>query len=188
MPSIILASASVRRRELLQRICDDFTVQPANIDETALAGEHAKELVIRLAEHKAQHILNTNPEAIVIGSDTLIECDAAVLGKPESQAHFMHMMKTLSNRQHTVHTAVACLTKDQVLCKMVSSEITFATISEQQALAYWQSGEPQDKAGGYAIQGLGEQFITRINGSYSAVVGLPLYETKHMLETLVKWT
>lgn len=159
-------------------------MQAANIDESIGEGESAEALVLRLARQKAQCVFNEHIEATVIGSDTVIACDTEILGKPASQAHFMQMMKRLSNRKHLVHTAVACINKHMALDKLVSTEITFADITEAQAMRYWQSGEPKDKAGGYAIQGLAEQFIVHINGSYSAVVGLPLYETKQMLEKL----
>lgn len=179
---IILASASARRSELLKRICSEFFVQAANIQETPLANEAPEVLVQRLALEKAQHVLALHPNAVIIGADTLIACDQQILGKPVDQEDFMAMMRTLSNRQHTVHTAVACISASENHCERVSSAVSFAHVSDAEALSYWQSGEPKDKAGGYAIQGLAEQFITHISGSYSAIVGLPLYQTKMMLK------
>jgi septum formation protein len=184
MSTIILASASPRRCELLKYICDDFSVQAADIDETPQAQESPKALVHRLAIEKAKKVLSTNKNAIVIGADTLIAIDGKALGKPSSQSDFLAMMEQLAGRSHQVLTSVACVSAEQSLDLVISTDIEFAPLTKAQALAYWQTGEPQDKAGGYAIQGLGAQFVKRINGSYSAVVGLPLYETKQMLETL----
>lgn len=183
MQSIILASASPRRSELFKRICSEFDVLAADIDETPLVNENPEALVMRLAQQKAQCVFNKYPSAVVLGSDTLIACDEWILGKPKDQEDFMAMMSRLSDRSHKVHTAVAVVSSKQQLCCIVTSDVSFAHITEAEALAYWHSGEPQDKAGGYAIQGLGEQFVTHISGSYSAIVGLPLYETKRMLET-----
>jgi septum formation protein len=159
-------------------------VQPANIDETSQKDESAQALVMRLAIEKAQTILIEQPQALVIGSDTLIVCNERILGKPENKTDFLRMMQMLSNKQHQVLTAVACLTDKERLSQCVSTHVEFAQVSKAEAEAYWLTGEPQDKAGGYAIQGIGAQFVKRINGSYSAVVGLPLYETKQMLEAL----
>jgi len=180
--SIILASASPRRTQLLQSICPDFTVHPADIDEQPIASEPPSELVSRLAKEKANHVLSIYSDAIVIGADTLIACEKHILGKPKDLEDFLAMMSMLSGRSHTVHTAVACLSSQQQAFELVSSQVSFASISEAEALSYWQTGEPKDKAGGYAIQGLGEQFVMNLNGSYSAVVGLPLYHTKQMLQ------
>ncbi|MFC4701059.1 Maf family protein [Glaciecola siphonariae] len=190
MAKVILASASPRRAELLRIICEDFAIEPADMDESPFEGESAKDLVLRLAKQKAELVLTSHinseqadDRVLVLGSDTLIECGGEVLGKPTDQGDFLDMMARLSGREHQVHTAVACLSKEHTSIELVSSTIEFADITPEQAHAYWLTEEPSDKAGGYAIQGLGAQFVKRINGSYSAVVGLPLYETKKMLET-----
>jgi septum formation protein len=184
MAKVILASASPRRIELLKCICPQFDVQPADIDEQPYSNEKPETLVARLAFEKANTVLSIHPNATVIGSDTIIAFENKAMGKPSDKADFLNMMQTLSGKTHQVLTSVSCLSGDKRIDKLVSSRIEFAVVSLNEAQKYWQTGEPRDKAGGYAIQGIGAQFVKRINGSYSAVVGLPLYETKQMLETL----
>lgn len=187
MPKIALASASPRRRELLSQLGVEFELVRGDIDETQLAGEAATDYVVRLARQKAAAGLaaqqKTEPLP-TLGADTIVVVDGAVLGKPVDQADFFRMMQLLSNRQHQVYTAIALATPQQVWSDTVKTEVWFSKLSQQQMLDYWHSGEPADKAGGYGIQGLAGCFIPKINGSYFAVVGLPLYETAQLLNKL----
>lgn len=183
--SIYLASQSPRRRELLSQIGIEFESVIASIDETPLPNEKAADYVKRLAIAKAQagqqHIKTSKP---VLGSDTIVVRDEALLGKPRDKQEAMAMLLSLSERSHTVMTAVAIVNNDCVICEVVATSVTFREISEQEALNYWLSGEPKDKAGGYGIQGLGAQFVEKINGCYFNVVGLPLMKTQQMLNSL----
>jgi septum formation protein len=122
------------------------------------------------------------PESVVIGSDTIVVCDDVVLEKPDDLAHAKQMLLMLSGRAHQVMTAVTVATKENQETVVVSTDVWFKTLSEQEVEQYWQTGEPCDKAGSYGIQGIGGRFVTRIEGSYYAVVGLPLYETDQLLQ------
>lgn len=187
MTRIALASASPRRRELLTQLQVDFIVVQAPIDESVLPGEAAAAYVLRLAQAKSQAGFAAQSVPLpTLGADTIVVVDGEILGKPQDQADFMRMMRLLSGRSHQVYTAVA-------LCRhagaepaavTVCTEVWFGAMTEAQMLAYWQSGEPADKAGGYGIQGIGGRFIEKIAGSYFAVVGLPLYETAALLAGL----
>nr|WP_136251361.1 Maf family protein [Ningiella ruwaisensis] len=183
--TVVLASASPRRQELLARICKNFVVESADIDETPKDNEAPETLVVRLALEKAKCVFNKHRSAVVIGSDTVIAFNNAVLGKPKDKADFMRMMSLLSDKTHRVLTAVACVTDSQQKTVLVETRVTFCEISEQDAIDYWNTGEPKDKAGGYAIQGLAEQFVKHIQGSFSSVVGLPLYETKQLVKSVI---
>lgn len=191
---LILASASPRRRELLAQLRDDFEVCPSNVAEQRQHGETASVYVQRLAKEKAEAVannLNANSDTpiAVLGSDTLIELADQVLEKPQDKADFLAMMRLLSDRKHWVRTAVAVCVwhQGQILTTRVveqATEISFGAVSKTQALRYWDTGEPVDKAAGYAIQGGAARFIKAINGSYSAVVGLPLYQTEQLLNQI----
>lgn len=185
MRQIVLASASPRRAQLLRTIVPKFEILAANIDESVGADESAYELVMRLATVKAQTALSQYPQAIVIGSDTVISKDTQILGKPTDKFDFLSMMQLLSGSEHEVLTGLAVVSKQRTNAIVVTTKVHFASITEKQALKYWQTGEPIDKAGGYAIQGIGAQFVKSIHGSYTSVVGLPLYETKAMLESFI---
>ncbi|MCH8537497.1 MAG: Maf family nucleotide pyrophosphatase [Alkalimonas sp.] len=180
--SIGLASASPRRRELLSQLQQPFELIKIDVDEQMSEDESALDYVRRLAVSKAragaEQVLARLP---VLGADTIVVIDGQVLGKPHDKAHFMQMMQWLSGRQHQVHTAVAIICGDQQLDVVVSTQVHFCVLTSAMMEAYWQTGEPVDKAGGYGIQGIGGKFVTRIEGSYSAVVGLPLYETEQLL-------
>ncbi|MEB0104975.1 Maf family protein [Pseudomonas sp. GNP013] len=184
MNSLYLASGSPRRRELLTQIGVPFTVVSAAIDETPLTNESPVSYVERLARGKATAgfaVLETPFNACVLGADTAVIVDGRILGKPVDQADALAMLMALAGNEHEVLTAVA-LTEGQrceTLC--VSSRVRFREIGVEEATAYWHSGEPRDKAGGYAIQGLGSVFVAGLNGSYSAVVGLPVCETAQLL-------
>lgn len=199
---LYLASASPRRSELLQQIGVGFTTRPANIDETRLEGELPLDFVQRMAREKAiatyEAMLSdgeiTDKDIAVLGSDTIVidmNCDGAsheaVMGKPEDQVHAMDMLKRLSGTTHEVVTAVCVLTSrankaPEFFCDTGRAQVTFRALDVSTIAAYWDTQEPVGKAGGYAIQGMGATFVTRIEGSYSAVVGLPLFETARLLQ------
>ena len=187
MLSLYLASGSPRRRELLTQIDVPFNTIIAAIDETPLANESPESYVERLACEKAQAGRNVLLKSIhpdlfcVLGADTAVVLEGRILGKPVDQADALTMLKALSGREHDVLTAIAVI--DSQLCetRVVRSRVKFRDISKQEASLYWASGEPQDKAGGYAIQGLGAVFVAGLNGSYSGVVGLPVCETAELL-------
>ncbi|MCG7532363.1 Maf family nucleotide pyrophosphatase [Psychrobium sp. MM17-31] len=184
--SIYLASQSPRRRELLEQINIGYELLSASIDETPLDNEAAADYVKRLAVEKAragQAFATENKP--VLGADTIVVIDEKLLGKPRDQEHAISMLMALSNRQHQVMTAVALVLDDEVVCDVVTTSVTFRAISEQEALNYWHSGEPKDKAGGYGIQGLGGQFVEKIDGCYFAVVGLPLMKTQQLIAELL---
>ncbi|AIR88035.1 Maf family protein [Pseudomonas cremoricolorata] len=182
MPSLYLASGSPRRRELLTQVGIAFTPISAPIDETPLANEAASAYVERLARAKAAAGRALAPaEAVVLGADTAVVLDGHILGKPQSAEHAQAMLLALSGRSHQVLTAVAVSDATRSISLCVSSEVTFRVISLAEIQRYWRSGEPADKAAGYAIQGLGAVFVSGLVGSYSAVVGLPLLETVELL-------
>ncbi|MBI6955278.1 MULTISPECIES: Maf family protein [unclassified Pseudomonas] len=183
MTQLYLASGSPRRRELLNQIGVPFTVVSAPIDETPLPGEAPAAYVERLAQAKAvAGFAYTDGAGVVLGADTTVVLDGQILGKPENREQALAMLGDLSKREHQVLTAVALTDGQRSISRCVSTTVRFRTISFEEALRYWDSGEPVDKAGGYAIQGLGAVFVSGIEGSYSAVVGLPLSETAELLE------
>ena len=179
-PLICLASASPRRRELLASIDVPVEVCPVDIDETPLPGEAAEAYVLRLAEEKARAGAALGPLP-TLGSDTAVVCDGTILGKPRNRDEAASMLRALSGRAHEVLTAVAVTGPVGLLSTCVASRVTMREIAEEEIAAYWATGEPADKAGGYAIQGRGAMFVARLEGSHSAVVGLPLYETAALL-------
>ena len=179
---VILASQSPRRLELLQQIGIQPEVCPAHIDETPLSDETPEDYVNRLARNKAEAVAEKRSDSLVIGSDTSVVIDNKILGKPESRDHFFSMFKRLSGAKHQVMTAVAITDGQLTRSEVVITQVSFYPISEGEIERYWLSGEPQDKAGGYGIQGLGALFVKEIQGSYSAVVGLPIAETGKILE------
>ncbi len=182
MTPLYLASGSPRRRELLTQIGVPFSVVSAPIDETPLPDESAPAYVERLARAKAAAGLACiEGQAVVLGADTAVVLDGRILGKPENREDALAMLADLSGREHHVLTAVALSDGPRVQSLCVTSKVRFRAISAEEAQRYWASGEPVDKAGGYAIQGLGAVFVTGLSGSYSAVVGLPLSETAELL-------
>ena len=185
--AVYLASASPRRKELLSQLGIEFEQFSVDADETPLANEQPHALVERLARLKAQTgVALGYTDRPVLGSDTVVVIDNESLGKPRDKNHFITTLKRLSGNTHQVLTAVAFATQTDVLSCVVSTDVTFKTLSDEEIKAYWQSGEPQDKAGGYGIQGLGGRFVTHIAGSYFAVVGLPLYETEQLLQAFLR--
>ncbi|MGE8503647.1 MAG: Maf family protein [Pseudomonas sp.] len=184
MATLFLASASPRRRELLAQIAVPCVTQIASIDESPLPDEPAAAYVERLALEKARAglaALRDPADAVVLGADTAVVLDGQILGKPLDFEDFCRTLRGLSGRSHQVMTAVALVSRDAEAAQVVCSYVTFRPLSEAEIAAYWASGEPCDKAGGYGIQGLAAVFVSRIEGSYSAVVGLPLCETAQML-------
>ncbi|SNC66765.1 septum formation protein [Marinobacter sp. es.048] len=181
MASIILASASPRRAELLQQIGLNFSVRPADIDETPEPDETPEQYVERLAREKALAVAGSSPECLVLGSDTSVVLDGKILGKPTDPAVARETLARLSGATHQVMTAVALATEGQCESVLVITEVCFRLLSTAEIEAYVASGEPMDKAGSYGIQGLGGIFVSELRGSYSAVVGLPLQETAALL-------
>lgn len=184
-PLIALASASPRRRELLNQIGVKFELVNALIDEQILTNETPDAYVSRLALTKAHAGARATAGHLpVLGADTSVVLDQQILGKPESKSHFLQMLTQLSGRSHQVLTAVAIVHGQLQLQALSCTEVWFRAISAAELESYWQSGEPHDKAGGYGIQGLAARFVERIDGSYSGVVGLPLCETDRLLRQL----
>ena len=178
---LILASQSPRRKELLSQLGVSFETCPADIDETPLASELPEEYVVRMAVEKAQVISNRFPESWILGSDTSVILDGVIMGKPENETDALNMLSSLSGKTHQVLTAVALVCQQQVKTRLVSTDVVFRDISPELAKAYWETGEPADKAGSYGIQGMGGMLVRSIEGSYSSVVGLPLAETADLL-------
>lgn len=177
----MLASASPRRKELLGYILDDFDVSSADIDESPEENEKPECLVERLAKSKAKVIARQNLDHIVLGSDTIVVANDTILGKPTSFKHFASMMGLLSANVHQVLTAISLVYQGKDKSCIVRTQVAMTKLTESDILRYWKTGEPKDKAGGYAIQGIGGQFVKYIEGSHSSVIGLPLHETKVLL-------
>ncbi|WP_346798914.1 Maf family protein [Halomonas sp. Bachu 37] len=178
-PTLCLASASPRRRMLLESIGVKVVVQSCDIDETPASGELPTGYVTRLARAKADAARHV--DLPTLGSDTAIVLDGEILGKPRDAAHAAVMLRALSGRTHEVLTGVAVHGSRGDFYACVTTQVEMRDLSDREIAAYWGTGEPEGKAGGYAIQGLAAVFIKRIVGSYSAVVGLPLYETAELL-------
>jgi len=184
MKQLYLASGSPRRRELLAQISVPFTTISADIDETPFPEESPSAYVERLARGKAEvgrGAIVSDADFCVLGADTAVVLDGKILGKPVDEAEACAMLMLLSGYEHEVLTAIAVHDGERCESLVVRSLVRFRTIGRDEAAAYWASGEPRDKAGGYGIQGLGAVFVTGLNGSYSAVVGLPLCETAELL-------
>ncbi|TLF49630.1 septum formation inhibitor Maf [Halomonas urmiana] len=179
-PVLCLASASPRRRDLLASIGVTVDVRPVDINETPRPEESADDYVVRLAREKALAgaRLSTLP---TLGSDTAVVRDGEILGKPASREQAAAMLRSLSGRCHEVLTGVAVTGPAGVLSACVTTRVFMRELEEQELASYWATGEPADKAGGYAIQGLAAVFVEHIEGSHSAVVGLPLFETAALL-------
>ncbi|MGE8571073.1 MAG: Maf-like protein [Acinetobacter amyesii] len=184
MAHIILASSSPRRRELLQQLGLEFEIFSPDIDESVLEGEPVADYVERLARTKACAVQQQFPNAIVIAADTSLGVDEHILGKPASKAHAFSMWEMISGRKHDVFSGVCVSTKDQIYSIVVRTQVEFQTLSLADMESYWATGEPIGKAGAYAIQGIAARYIPCIEGSYSNVVGLPLYETVQLLQTV----
>ena len=206
---LVLASGSPRRKELLSQLGYEFSVLVTDVEECKHTQETAEEYVKRLSLDKALaalSLLTTNPsekqhvapssdtvvvssdaisldsEIVVLGSDTVVVSQGQVLEKPADFSDSMRMLTQLANRRHQVMTAVSVVSQEKQKTEIVITDVWFKPLSEKEIEQYWQTGEPCDKAGSYGIQGLGGRFVTRIEGSYYAVVGLPLFETDQLLQ------
>lgn len=181
--SILLASGSPRRRELLKQLAVTFKVAPADIDESVIDGETPEDYVVRLAREKALTGFEQNGALMpALGSDTIVLLDGQILGKPETRTEAESMLQSLSGQTHHVYSAVAlALKSDNVMDTLNITAVTFGKMPAQWIKQYCQSDEPMDKAGAYAVQGGTGQYIRRIEGSYSGVMGLPLFETAELL-------
>ncbi|WP_064601786.1 Maf family protein [Photobacterium sp. J15] len=180
---LYLASGSPRRKELLTQLGYSFERVVVDVEECHQVGESPADYVQRLSQDKAiAGVQETDGHIPVLGSDTIVVVDDKILEKPKDFADAQRMLRLLSGRKHQVMTAVTLATSIRSKTKLVVTDVWFKALSEQEIESYWQSGEPQDKAGSYGIQGLGGKFIERIDGSYYAVVGLPLMETDIMVQ------
>lgn len=184
MAHIILASSSPRRRELLQQLGLNFDIHSPDIDESVLEQESVKQYVERLACTKAEAVFQQYPNSIIIAADTTVAVDHHILGKPESKQHAFEMWQRISGRKHDVFSGVCVRTITEKSSIVVRTQVEFQQLSLNDMESYWATGEPLGKAGAYAIQGIAARYIPRIEGSYSNVVGLPLYETIQLLQSV----
>jgi septum formation protein len=180
-PAVRLASISPRRRELLTQIGVAHVVTGAHIDESVHPGERAHDYVQRMARTKAQTVWEQDLTLPVLAADTTVVLDGHVFGKPADAADAARMLGLLSGRTHEVLTAVALASQAGLAMRVSVSAVRFRAIAADEIAAYWRTGEPRDKAGAYAVQGLGAVFIESLSGSYSGVMGLPLFETSELL-------
>ena len=178
-----MASASPRREKLLRQLGVNFVTEPQDIVEEKRIDEPPEKFVKRMAEEKASSALDKRKEndIVVLASDTIVVCDERVLGKPKDKSDGIKMLLTLSNKTHRVLSAVTVANTLRYKSTVSETSVSFREISEIEAECYWDSGEPEGKAGGYAIQGCGAVFVQSINGSYSGVMGLPLFQTAQLL-------
>ncbi len=184
---IYLASASPRRQELLRQLGMTFEVIPSNLEEARAAGETPQAYVVRVALDKARHVaLQVRAQGLasypVLGADTEVVLDGEVLGKPRDRAHAVAMLHRLQGRAHDVYTALALIHDESERTVLSRSRVHLAPLTSEEIVKYWDTGEPADKAGAYAIQGYAAAFIERLEGSYSGVMGLPLYELSQLLK------
>ena len=182
----ILASASPRRIELLSLLGLRFEIMPSHVDEAFVAGETPEEHVLRLSEAKAMTASVLHPDAWVMGADTIVIINGEVLGKPRTPDEAKEMLSKLSGRVHTVFTGFTVTRKSAhiLIRNAIESSVRFREISEDEMMWYIRSEEPYDKAGGYAVQGMGAFFIKEIHGSYTNVMGLPLCEVVDVLKSI----
>lgn len=186
MVDLLLASASIRRKELLDQIGVHYQSASMDIDESVHEGETANEYVLRMAKEKALAGINVAPNMLVLAADTTVVISGKILGKPDNPELARDMLKHLSGKPHQVLTAIAIAKKIlgevKIESQVVTTDVYFSELTEQQIEQYVSSGEPMDKAGAYGIQSKAALFVERIEGSYSNVVGLPLAETGKLLE------
>lgn len=179
---LVLASGSPRRREILGLLGLAFEVRPTNADETPRPGEEARALALRVASAKCEHAMQTGAkDEAFLCADTVVDVDGAPLNKPESDGEAVAMLRRLSGRTHLVHTALALGVRGDVHTQVVTSEVVFRAVSEGEIARYVASGEGRDKAGAYAVQGMGAGLVLAVNGSPSNVIGLPAAETAQLL-------
>jgi septum formation protein len=179
-PTLILASSSPRRKEILSDMGLEFAVRIAAVDESPREGEAASDMVVRLATAKAL-AAGGGPGEIVVGADTAVVLDTAIFGKPRDKSDALRMLAALSGRTHKVMTGLAVAAGSKLRTALSVTDVQFREIDPDEADRYWHSGEPRDKAGAYAIQGRGGVFVEAIMGSYTGVVGLPAYDTARLL-------
>jgi len=182
---LYLASRSPRRLELLKQIGVSVSLVDVEIDETRWTGESPKTYVLRVALEKARAgfaALREDEPGVVLGADTAVVLGGRTLGKPSDRESAARMLRSLSGRSHRVLTAVALIAKGRELTDLSDSQVTFRALQEDEIQGYWETGEPMDKAGAYAIQGCGAIFVSDLRGSYSGVMGLPLFETGRLLD------
>lgn len=185
--SLILASASPRRTALLDQMGLSHRQFPVDIDESPLADESPEVMVMRLAEQKAATAWQRlsaagETDMVVLASDTLIAFNGKPLGKPADREDCFSMLRSLSDNEHEVLTAISVKGDQGSKTQCICTKVQFAPVSDDDIAAYWDTGEPADKAGSYAIQGIGGQFVKSVSGSVSSVIGLPLYETRCLLK------
>jgi septum formation protein len=183
-PRLILASQSPRRAELMRMLNLEFEVMPADIDEKYLRHEAAPAHAQRLAREKAQVIAAQHPEALVVGSDTVVVIDRTVLGKPKDEAEAVAMLTRLQGRVHRVATGIAVAQGEEVIAETEIVRVKFRTFDESTAREYVKTREPMDKAGAYGIQGYGASLVEWVHGDYFAVMGLPVQRMIRMFEQL----
>jgi septum formation protein len=183
---LLLASASPRRAELLRAAGFEFDVRPANADESVHPGETPDVYVRRVAEAKARAVLPFADNRVVVAADTTVVIDNHMLAKPENDADAARMLRLLSGRRHEVLTGVTLATSTRMLTRVDTTIVEFAALSDEEIAWYVESGEPIDKAGAYGVQGLASRFVTRIEGSYSNVVGLPVALVSTLLTELTR--
>lgn len=179
---IILASASPRRRELMGLVTENFEIITADVDETIKAGTPPSEAVMALSFKKAMAVSEQYKGRTVIGADTVVVCDGKILGKPTDRGNACEMLKMLSGRAHSVLTGVTITDGRKTDTFFVSSDVTFFELTDEEISTYVLSGEPDDKAGAYAIQGKGSLFVKKINGDYFNIVGFPVSEVNRHLK------
>ena len=178
---LVLASASPRRREFLEKLGLTFEVDPADVDERVLKGEKARDYVMRVAQAKAAKVASRHKGALVLAADTSVIVDDAILGKPKDADDAREMLSRLSGRQHEVMSAVAMDGTDKAAIR-VETKVRFRPLTSEEIQWYVGTGEPLDKAGAYGVQGLGGTFVLSIEGSFSNVIGLPMAETIGLLK------
>ena len=180
VPKLHLASSSPRRRQILDNMGLEYTAAGVDVDERQHRGESADIMVVRLAVEKAR-AADAGPGTVVLAADTAVVLDGEVFGKPADRADALRMLAALSGRHHRVMTGVAVRSDNAMENVLSVTDVKFREIGPDEALDYWHSGEPRDKAGAYAIQGLAGTFVETITGSYTGVVGLPVLETAELL-------
>jgi septum formation protein len=181
-PVLCLGSASPRRRELLAHIGVPFVVAAPDIDESVRPGESPRQYVTRLAQEKARAVRRAGQHLPVLAADTTVVVEDSIFGKPVDKADALRMLAILSGRTHEVLTGIALADSRGVATRLNSSKVTFRELTREECAAYWETGEPRDKAGSYGIQGFGAVFIETVVGSHSGIMGLPLFETAELLK------
>jgi septum formation protein len=184
-PQLILASASPRRHDLLQQLGISFRVSPSNVTETVRAGESPATYALRVAEEKALDVAQHHPGHWVLGADTIVTIDGQILGKPRDEADGRCMLTLLSGRTHQVMTAFTLVGQngEVFVRQVITSQVTLKSLTDEQIRTYLATGESFDKAGAYAVQGIGAALVERVEGSYTNVVGLPIDEVRETLRT-----